>query len=77
MQYLANLEDDYWLPKIRQSDHIHILTGSGNFETPDASRAFSILLHSKNIPHELDVWGPDMATRLANLASHATLLFGN
>jgi esterase/lipase superfamily enzyme len=59
--YLQNLDDDFFLPKIKNSKHIHILTGSGNFETPDASRRFSALLDHRHIPHELDVWGWDMA----------------
>jgi len=58
--YLKGLNDDFFLPKIRSSQHIHLLTGSGNFETPEATKRFSALLHSKGIPHELDVWGHDM-----------------
>ncbi|MEM8908930.1 MAG: alpha/beta hydrolase-fold protein [Bacteroidota bacterium] len=58
--YLQNLNDDYYLPMIRRSQHIHILTGSGSYETPEASQRFSALLNAKGIPHELDVWGPDM-----------------
>lgn len=58
--YLPNLNDDNYLPKIKSSKHIHILTGSGDFETPDASRRFSGILSAKGIPHELDVWGNDM-----------------
>ncbi len=58
--YLKNLDDDYFLPMLRQKKHIHLLTGSGNYETPDATRRFSALLSSKGIPHELDVWGHDM-----------------
>ena len=58
--YLQGLNDDYFLPKIRSSEHIHILTGSGDYESPDASRRFSALLNSKAISHDLDVWGPDM-----------------
>ncbi len=60
MAYLANLHDGPHLPLLKSSKHIHILTGSGNYETPEASRRFSHLLHSKGIPHELDVWGYDM-----------------
>ena len=60
MQYLPNLTDEYWLSHMRNSKKIHILTGSGNYETPDASRRFSNILSVKGIPHELDVWGPDM-----------------
>jgi esterase/lipase superfamily enzyme len=58
--YLPNLNDNYFLPILQHSRHIHILTGSGNYERPDASKAFSGVLHSKGIPHELDIWGPDM-----------------
>ncbi len=60
VQYLPNLTDEYWLSHMRNGKKIHILTGSGNYETPDASRRFSNILISKAIPHELDVWGPDM-----------------
>ena len=61
MQYLPNLNDDHFLPKLQSGRHIHILSGSGNYETPDASQRFSAVLHAKGIPHELDIWGPDMA----------------
>jgi esterase/lipase superfamily enzyme len=60
MQYLPNLNDEHLLARIRSSRHIHIVTGSGDWEAPDASRRFSALLHAKGIPHELDVWGPDI-----------------
>ena len=58
--YLKNLDDDHFIPILRKKKHIHLLTGSGNHETPDATRRFSALLASKGIPHELDVWGHDM-----------------
>ena len=60
IQYLPNLNDDYFLPKLQGGRHIHILTGSGSYETPEASKRFSDVLHAKGIPHELDIWGPDM-----------------
>ena len=58
--YLPKLEDNHFLPMLRQADHIHILTGSGDYEDPDASRQLSGILSAKGIPHELDVWGWDM-----------------
>lgn len=58
--YLPGLNDDYFLPRLRHSKHIHILTGSGAYESPDASRALSATLHSKGIPHDLEIWGPDI-----------------
>ncbi|HMN89366.1 MAG TPA: alpha/beta hydrolase-fold protein [Saprospiraceae bacterium] len=60
IQYLPNLNDNYFLPKLQNAQHIHILTGSGDWETPEASQRFSQVLHAKRIPHELDIWGPDM-----------------
>jgi len=60
VHYLEKMDDDYWLPKLRHSSHIHILTGSGNFERPDESSRLSHILNNKGIPHELDIWGQDM-----------------
>ena len=60
MQYLPNLTDHNLLSQMRKSPHIHIVCGAGSYENPDASRAFSGVLASKGIPHELDVWGTDM-----------------
>ncbi len=60
MAYLPNLEDPHLLGLMRQSGHIHIFTGSGAYENPDASRRLSAVLHAKGIPHDLEIWGPDM-----------------
>lgn len=60
IHYLPNLNDENILNTIRMSHHIHILTGSGAYEDPDASRKFAGLLDSKNINYELDIWGEDM-----------------
>lgn len=60
MHYMPNLNDDFHLPMLRQAKNIHILAGSGDYEDPEASRRLSDILHSKGIPHELDVWGWDM-----------------
>ncbi len=54
--YLPNLHDENILNHIRKSSHIHILTGSGSYEDPDASRDLSGLLSAKGISHDLDVW---------------------
>jgi esterase/lipase superfamily enzyme len=57
--YKPNLTDNWYLDNIRKSNHIHILTGSGDYEDPNASRRFSEVLHNKGIPHDLDIWGPE------------------
>lgn len=59
-QYLPNLNDPWYLDKLRASGHIHIFSGSGDYEDPEASRRFSALLHSKGIPHDLEIWGYDI-----------------
>lgn len=58
--YLPNLTDHRTLSLLRQSKHIHILSGSGNYEAPEASRRLSDILWAKGISNELDIWGGDM-----------------
>lgn len=55
--YVPNLNDEWYLQKIKESHHIHLLTGSGDYEDPEASRKFSDVLWKKNISHSLDIWG--------------------
>jgi esterase/lipase superfamily enzyme len=58
--YIPNLNDSYYLDKIKASHHIHIYTGSGEYEEPNASRTFTTLLYNKGIWCDLDIWGADM-----------------
>jgi len=58
--YIPNLNDAWFLDKIRASHHIHIYTGSGDYEDPEANRRFSQVLWSKGIWHDLDIWGADI-----------------
>jgi esterase/lipase superfamily enzyme len=58
--YLPNLSDHSILELIRKSKHIHILSGSGDHEDPDAARRLAGILYAKGIWYELDIWGPDM-----------------
>jgi esterase/lipase superfamily enzyme len=60
MMYLKNLNDDYHLPRLRRADSIVIVTGQGAFEAPERSRELSRVLHSKGIPHLLEIWGHDV-----------------
>jgi esterase/lipase superfamily enzyme len=59
IHYIPNLNDPYILEKIRKGN-IVIATGEGDYEDPKASRRFSEVLHTKSIPHSLEVWGKDM-----------------
>jgi len=60
MHYLKDLNVDDHLNAIKSSEHIHFLTGSGDYEAPEGSRYISGLLSHKGIPHNLDVWGYDI-----------------
>jgi esterase/lipase superfamily enzyme len=60
VDYLPNLNDEHYLSLLRQKKHVHIVTGQGAYESPDASRRLSSILSDKGIPHELDLWGYDM-----------------
>ena len=58
--YLRNLNAEWHLDLYRQSRHIHFVSGSGDYEDPDSARQISAILHTKNVRHELDIWGPDI-----------------
>lgn len=57
--YMPNMGEGWYLDNIRNSNHIHIFTGEGPYEAPDAARDFAGILYSKNINYELDIWGPE------------------
>ena len=59
VHYMGNLTDHNILEQVRRSTNIHILTGSGDYEDPNASRAFAGLLYNKGINYELDIWGEE------------------
>jgi esterase/lipase superfamily enzyme len=57
--YMPNLTDHHVLEQIRRSNHIHIFSGSGDYEDPSASHSFGNILYSKGINYELDIWGQE------------------
>ncbi|MFL6213255.1 MAG: esterase family protein [Blastocatellia bacterium] len=58
VDYLPNLDGhNLWL--LRQKQHLHIVTGQGDYENPDASRRLAGILYNKGVPFELDLWGYD------------------
>lgn len=59
IHYIPNLTDHSILEQ-QWAGKIIIATGSGAYEDPEANRRFSGVLHSKAIPHELDIWGEDI-----------------
>ncbi len=59
IDYLPHWNDENILNMLRNRSII-IASGQGAYEDPDASRRLSDILHSKAIPHWLDLWGHDM-----------------
>jgi esterase/lipase superfamily enzyme len=57
IHYIPNLTDHNILEQIRRSGHIHLVTGSGEYEDPEANKRFGGVLYNKNIWYELDIWG--------------------
>ncbi|RTL57355.1 MAG: esterase [Sphingobacteriales bacterium] len=60
IHYIPNLEDGWYFDHYKRSSNIHIYTGSGNYEDPEANRRFSKVLWDKGIWHDLAVWGNDI-----------------
>jgi esterase/lipase superfamily enzyme len=60
MMYLKSLNDDFHLHNLQKADSIVIVSGQGAFEAPERSRELSGVLHSKGIPHLLEMWGHDV-----------------
>ena len=59
VDYLPNLEDEYWLTKLRAKNHIYLTSGQGAYEDPSATVAMGDILTAKEIPHEVDLWGSE------------------
>lgn len=59
VHYLPNLNDHSILEQIRKSEHIHILSGSGAYEDPQAARQLAGILQNKSIRYDLSIWGPE------------------
>src|SRR3990172_5264166 len=57
--YLPNLNDEKILTLLRNKN-IVIASGQGAYEDPSSSKRLSDILHEKEIPHWLDLWGNDM-----------------
>jgi len=60
IHYLPNLHEGHHLPLLQNAKHIHILSGSGDYEDPEGSHNLSNVLSARGIPHEVDIWGWDM-----------------
>jgi esterase/lipase superfamily enzyme len=48
------------LEQLQRYSSVILATGQGAYEAPDASQRMSNILHTKGIPHQLDIWGHDV-----------------
>ena len=60
VSYLGNMPEGRTLDRLRHDTQIHITTGQGAYEAPNASRRLSGALWDKGIGNNLDVWGHDV-----------------
>lgn len=61
VSYLPNLGEGHHLSILQGGTRpIIIFSGQGAYEAPDRSRQLSEILHSKGVPHWLDIWGHDV-----------------
>jgi len=58
-EYLPGMHGHH-VQMLQRKHQIHILSGQGNYESPDASRWLSGMLWAKGIGNNLDIWGWDM-----------------
>ncbi|MBR4570364.1 MAG: transposase, partial [Candidatus Riflebacteria bacterium] len=59
VDYLPNLNDEWFLERLRDS-RIIICTGQGAWECPDDSRRMKEIFEAKGIPAWVDLWGYDV-----------------
>ena len=48
------------LHRLQTACKIHILSGQGAYEAPEASKSFARILDAKGIPLRLELWGADV-----------------
>ncbi|HVT74792.1 MAG TPA: alpha/beta hydrolase-fold protein [Lacunisphaera sp.] len=60
LDYLPNLTDESILSQLRAKQHIHLISGQGAYEKPSSAVDLGRVLHSKGIPHTVDLWGHDV-----------------
>jgi esterase/lipase superfamily enzyme len=60
LHYLPHLPEGSGLAAIR-GRHIEVASGEGLFEEPGQSRQLAQVLAQRNVPHQLDLWGPNHA----------------
>jgi esterase/lipase superfamily enzyme len=58
--FVNNLNDDFYLTILQHQCSLNLISGQGSDENPEAAKRFSQLLHKKEIPHHLDLWGRDV-----------------
>ena len=62
LAYVANLNGEA-LERIRRNTHLVLVCGQGAYEEGciEETQALADLFQAKGIPHERDIWGPDVA----------------
>jgi esterase/lipase superfamily enzyme len=58
LHYLPHLPEGSGLAAIRRR-YVEVASGEGLFEQPEQSRQLAQALGQRNVPHQLDLWGPN------------------
>lgn len=60
IHYIPNLTDELYLQRLKASHHIHLYSGSGEYEDPESSRTLTSIFYNKGIWCDLDIGGTDI-----------------
>jgi len=59
IDYMKNLGEGQHLNMLRAKKHIHFVTGSGPYESPQSSWDIANVIGPKGIPNNVEVWGKE------------------
>lgn len=59
--FVPHLPEGPQLDLLRNNSRIFLLSGRGQWEYPEETERFARVLREKRIPHECEIWGPEMA----------------
>jgi len=59
IHFIPQLNDTTILSQLRVCTHIHIMSGAGSHEDPEAGARFATILQQKGIRGDFDNWGPE------------------
>lgn len=59
VDYIPNMDDDYWLTYLKSRKHVYLVSGKGNSCNPASTEIVSQILNNKAIKHTMDLWSEE------------------